>query len=381
MIILENNPVMSLEDCFGDLPDPRVVGRCDHRLLDIVIIAICAVLSGAESWDEVEVFGESKEAWLRQFLALPHGIPSHDTFRRVFSLLDAPAFQERFMQWVESTFSVGRDQVIAIDGKSVRRSHNHATGQGPLHLVSAWATASGLVLGQRKVEEKSNEIEAIPELLKQLFLKGCVVTIDAIGCQKDIAEQIVAKKADYVLAVKANQPRLQADVRDWFTWAHARQFRDVAHTYAETVNKRHGRIEVRRCWALSDKRAFEMLEPHEGWAKLTSIAMVQRERRTGQQTQTETVYFVSSLPADAGKLLDCVRSHWTIENQLHWALDVTFNEDQARFRIGDGAENFAILRRLCLNLLRHHPAKLSLKRKRFKAALDDSFLLDLLTHV
>jgi len=376
---MDDEAHVSLEVYFGDMPDPRVTGRCDHKLIDIIIVAICAVLSGAETWGEVELFGEEREGWLKQFLELPNGVPSHDTFRRVFSLLDARMFQERFIGWVEQTFQVKREQVIAIDGKSVRGSQRQ--GKGCLHLVSAWATAEGVALGQRKVEAGENEIVAIPDLLADLYLKGSIVTIDAIGCQTEIAAQIIAQRADYVLALKTNQPKLHQDVVDWFAWAQERDFRDVEHTYAQTVNKGHGRIEIRQCWVLSDSRALEVLGHHEGWRKLTSLVMVQRERRHGDRSQTETVYFISSLPPDADRLLRAVRHHWRIENTLHWVLDVIFHEDDARLRIGHGAENFAILRRMVLNLLRRHPAKLSLKRKRFKAALDTDFLFELLTQV
>jgi len=325
------------------------------------------------------VFGEVKHEWLKQFLDLPNGIPSHDTFRRVFSWLDAQAFEERFMQWVEQTFSVKRDQVMAVDGKSVRRSYDRLTSADCLHLVGVWATATGLALGQRKVEAGENEIVAIPALLAQLYLKGCIVTLDAIGCQQEIARQIVDQQADYVLALKANQPQLYQDVVEWFAWAEQRDFRDVDHTYHQTINKGHGRIEIRRCWALSDPHALEVLGHHDGWPNLTSLVMVRRERRRGDTVQTETAYFISSLPPDADRLLAAVRSHWRIENNLHWVLDVIFREDDARLRVGHGAENFAVLRRMALNLLRHHPAQMSLKRKRFKAALDDRFLLELLS--
>jgi len=371
----------SLEEYFGEMPDPRVVGRCDHKLLDIILIAICAVLSGAETWDEVEEFGEVKEGWLKQFLELPKGVPSHDTFRRVFSVLDAQVFQDRFLTWVEQTFRVKREQVIAVDGKSVRRSHHRSANQDCLHLVGAWATANGITLGQRKVEAGENESVAIPELLRHLYLKGCIVTIDAIGCQKEIAQHIVDQHADYVLALKANQGRLHQDVVEWFAWAQQQDFRQVEHTYHQTFTKGHGRIEIRRCWALSDPQALEVLGHHEGWPHLTRLVMVQRERRRGDTLQTETAYFISSLPPDAERLLAAVRSHWQIENNLHWVLDVIFHEDDSRLRVGNGAENFAVLRRLVLNLLKLHPAKMSLKRKRYKAALDDSFLLELLTHV
>jgi predicted transposase YbfD/YdcC len=376
---MDDEAPISLEVYFGDMPDPRVMGRCDHKLIDIIIVAICAVLSGAETWDEVELFGEEREAWLKRFLDLANGIPSHDTFRRVFSLLDARLFQERFIGWVEQAFQVKREQVIAIDGKSVRGSQGQ--GKSCLHLVSAWATGEGIALGQRKVEAGENEIVAIPDLLADLYLKGSIVTLDAIGCQTEIAAQIIAKRADYVLALKSNQPKLYQDVVEWFTWAQQHEFRDVEHTYAQTVNKGHGRIEIRQCRAISDPRALEVLGHHDGWRNLTSLVMVQRERRRGDQAQTETVYFISSLPPDAERLLRAVRHHWRIENSLHWVLDVIFHEDDARLRIGDGAENFAILRRMALNLLRRHPAKLSLKRKRFKAALDTGFLFELLTQV
>jgi len=366
---------------FEDMADPRVLGRCDHKLVDIIIIGICAVLCGAEGWEEIEQFGQSKEEWLRQFLELECGIPSHDTFRRVFSLLDAQAFQERFVRWVEGVFTVTRGQVIAIDGKTARRSYDKRDGKGALHLVSAWASESGILLGQRKVDEKSNEITAIPALLEHLYVAGCIVTIDAMGCQTEIARTLIEQKADYVLALKGNQGQLHEDVQEWFAWAQQTAFKQMPHSFWQTTNKAHGRIEIRRCWALSDPQAFEVIRHHDGWAGLRSIVMVQRERRFDDHTQTETAYFISSLPADAQLLLHAVRAHWSIENTFHWTLDVTFREDNARLRTGDSAENFAVLRHIALNLLKRHPAKLSLKRKRFKAALDDAFLFELLSQV
>src|SRR5262245_28341924 len=258
----------SLEDCFGDLPDPRVVGRCDHVLVDIIMVAVSAVLCGAENWSEVEQFGKSKEGWLKQYLELPAGIPSHDTFARVFRLLDAQAFQERFMRWVEGTFNVKRGQVIAVDGKTARGSRDSYRGQEAIQLVSAFAHESGLLLGQRKVDEKSNEITAVPELLKALFIKGCVVTVDALNCQKDIAQTIIDGGGDYVFALKANHPQLHQEVVDWFDWAKARNFRDVDHSFCETVNKGHGRVEIRQCYALTDPHAFQALAYYDGWAGL-----------------------------------------------------------------------------------------------------------------
>jgi len=368
-------PKISLTRLFADMDDPRVVGRSTYPLVEVVMIAICAVLCGAETWTEVEEFGESKRAWLGQFLTLEQGIPSHDTFRRVFSLLPAETFESRFRQWVEQTFQVESGQVIAVDGKTVR-----GAGLRALHLVSAWAHQAGIVLGQRKVTEKSNEITAIPQLLDDLYLAGCIVTLDAMGTQTSIAQKIIAKKADYVLALKGNQGQFHADVAEWFDWADQQQFHDMPHTYAQTINKNHGRIEIRQCWALSDPRAFEVIRHHDGWTGLQSIVRVKRERRSLNNIPVtpETVYFISSLPPDADVLLRAIRAHWSIENNFHWTLDVVFREDDARLRVLNGAENFAILRRFALNLLKRHPAKLSLKRKRFKAALDDSFLTQLL---
>jgi predicted transposase YbfD/YdcC len=346
--------------------------------VDILLVAVCAVLCGAESWSEVEEFGISKEAWLKQYLELPAGIPSHDTFGRVFRLLDADEFQRRFIGWVAAHFGVKPGQVIAVDGKTARGSRDRFRGQDALHLVSAWARESGVLLGQRKVEDKSNEITAVPELLKMLFIKGCIVTVDALNCQKDIAQTIVDQQADYLFALKSNHPLLHQEVVEWFAWAQGRQFRDVAHSFHQTLDKGHGRVEVRRCWAISDPLAFEALAYYDGWAALGSIAMIQRQRYLPDRTQSETVYYLSSLPADAQRLLETSRAHWSVENTFHWTLDVLFHEDDSRIRLENAPENFAVLRHIALNLLKRHPAKLSLNRKRFRAALDDSFLLALL---
>lgn len=378
---MSETPFKSLEDQFGDMPEPRVEGRCEHRLVEIIIVAVCGVLCGANSWSEIEQYGRAKEPFLRQFLNLEHGIPSHDTFGRVFSLLDAEAFQERFARWVEQVFVVTRGQVIAIDGKTARRSGDSTIGKDAIHLVSAWASQNGLLLGQRKVDDKSNEITAIPELLELLYVSGCIVTIDAMGCQTNMAQTIIDQQADYVLALKANQGLLYQDVVDWFDWAHQSDFEGMAHSFHQTTNKGHGRIEIRRCWAIADPLAFEHIRHYDGWAGLQSIVMVQRERRLAQHVQCETAFYISSLPADAKLLLDCTRAHWSVENTCHWTLDVIFREDDARARMGDSAENLAVVRHIALNLLKHHPAKLSLNRKRFQAALDERFLLELLNQV
>lgn len=374
---MDDLPKISLQRLFEEMDDRRVVGRCTYPLAEIVMIGICAVVCGAESWTEVEEFGESKRAWLARFLRLEQGIPWHDTFRRVFSLLSAEEFETRFRIWVEQSFRVEQGQVIAIDGKTLR-----GAGLGALHLVSAWAHRSGIVLGQQKVDEKSNEITAIPQLLDDLFLAGSIVTIDAMGTQTAIAQKIIDKKADYVLALKGNQGQLHTDVQEWFAWASERQFQGMPHSFAQTVNKNHGRIEIRPCWALSDPHAFEVIRHYDGWAGLQSIVMVKRERRPldNSPAPLETVFFISSLSADAELLLAAIRAHWSIENNFHWVLDVVFREDDARLQVLNGAENFAVLRHFALNLLKRHPAKLSLKRKRFKAALDDSFLTELLQY-
>jgi predicted transposase YbfD/YdcC len=372
-------PFQSLEACFGELSDPRVVGRCDHLFIEIILIAVCGVLCGAESWSEIEEFGKAKQAWLKQYLELPAGIPSHDTFGRVFRLLDAGAFQAGFIKWVEQYFHIKRDQVIAVDGKTARGSRDSFSGQKAIHLVSAFAHESGLLLGQRKVDDKSNEITAVPELLKTLFIKGCIITVDALNCQKDIAQTIIDSQADYVLALKANHPLLYQEVIDWFDWAKQRDFRDLDHTFAQTVNKAHGRLEIRHCYALSDPQAFQALAYYDGWAGLRSIAVVERERRLPDRIQTEKAYFLSSLPADAQRILNATRAHWSIENTFHWTLDVTFAEDAARVRLDNAPENFAVLRHIAFNLLKQHPYKASLNRKRFRAALDDDFLFQLLS--
>jgi predicted transposase YbfD/YdcC len=314
---MNEKPLASINDCFGDIPDPRVQGRCDYPLKEVLTIAICAVIAGADTWTEIETFGKSKEAWLKQFLPLKNGIPSHDTFGDVFSVINAEAFQRSFMRWIERVFSVTRGQVIAIDEKTARRSHDQSIGQDAIHLVSAWASANGITLGQRKVDGKSNEITAIPELLRLLNVSGCIVTIDALGCQKKIAQTIRDEQADYVLCVKENQKKLHQDLEDWFAHADHVKFQDRVHDYHQTVNKGHGRIEIRRCWAIADPMAFEYIRHYEGWADLRTIARVQRERRLPDKVEQETTYYISSLPPNARRILEATRQHWAVENSLH----------------------------------------------------------------
>ena len=376
---MSETPLESIQDCFGNIPDPRVIGRCDYPLIEIIIIAICAVVAGANTWTEIETFGRNKESWLKQFLALENGIPSHDTFGDVFRMIDAEAFQRSFMRWIEGVFRMTGGQVIAIDGKTVRRSHDRTIGKEAIHMVSAWASANGISLGQRKVDDKSNEITAIPELLRLLNVMGCIVTIDAIGCQKKIAQTIRDEKADYVLRVKANQGHLHDDIADWFAYADHQQFAGMTSDYHQTINKGHGRIEIRQCWVIDDPLAFEHIRHHQGWADLHSIARVQRERRLGDTIEQDTAYYISSLPAKASLLLKATRDHWAIENSLHWVLDVTFREDESRVRKDNAPQNFAVLRHIALNILKCDPSKGSLRQKRYQAALNEDFLFQVLS--
>ena len=355
---------IALVDYMSILPDPRKTAHSQirHELIDVIIIAILATLSGADTWTEIAAFGRIKKAWLRQFLSLPNGIPSHDTFGRVFALLDPDAFEACFRKWTATLEPNLWKSVIALDGKSVRRSHG--TGSRPLHLVSAFAAGSGIVLGQRKVDGKSNEITAIPELLQTLYLKGAIVTIDAMDTQAWIVRKITENKGDYVLAVKGNQRRLLADVK--------RTFEKHGPTdTAETSEKSHGRMEMREC-AVVDR--LDAIRDRERWSGLRSIVRVTATRTIQGKTASESRYFISSLAPDATDLLSAIRSHWNIENKLHWSLDMVFREDESRVRIGHARENLALVRKIAMNLLRKDESKIGLKAKRKKAGWDESYL-------
>jgi len=367
---------------FAGLTDPRIERTREHRLVDIVTIALCAVLCGAGDWVAIETFGRAKQAWLRTSLALPGGIPSHDTFGRVFARLDPAEFRACFLAWVRGVS--GQEVtagIVAIDGKTVRRSHDRERGKAALHLVSAWASANGLALGQVATDEKSNEITAIPALLRLLALEGCTVTIDAMGCQTAIAAQVLEQGAEYILALKDNHPTLLERVR--LAVADARTAAGttraaVGWDAAATLDKGHGRIERRRCWALGDPEYLAYLDPTGAWAGLRSVAMIESERRIGDEVTVEPRYYLTSLPPDAAALGRAIRDHWGIENRLHWVLDIAFREDDSRFRSGQGPENFAIVRHFALNLLRREPARGSIAKKRFRAALDDQYLRTIL---
>ena len=372
---MEKPTTVALLDHVATVPDPRIARHRWHKLSDILVIAVCAVLCGAESYPAIEDFGQEREEWLRQFLELPEGIPSHDTFNRVLRLLDPVEFQACFLRWMQAVAEVTAGEVVAIDGKALRRSFAKGTGKRAIHMVSAWASENGVVLGQRKVDTKSNEITAIPELLDLLALKGCIVTIDAMGCQRTIAQKIVEHGADYVLALKGNQPTLEQAVERFFVTGPEAEAHRTQSEYHEQTEQGHGRVETRCAWISADLEAE--LRAAE-WPGLQSIGMVEATRTLGGKTSVEPRFYLSSLPPEAPQFAQAVRNHWGIENQLHWSLDVTFREDQSRLRMGHGAENFAVLRHIALNLLRQEPSAKSLPRKRLACALNPDYLLKVL---
>ena len=365
---------------FADLPDPRVERTKQHRLLDILTIALCAVLCGADGFVGMVTFAAAKERWLRTFLPLPGGIPSHDTFGRVFAALDPDAFQTCFLAWVRAVAPGTAGQVVPLDGKALRGARG--AGHGAVHMVSAWASGSGLVLGQVAVGEKSNEIVAIPALLRLLDVAGATVTIDAMGCQTAIAAQIVDRGADYVLALKDNHPTLHEEVRVTFAQERRDRFALVppgTHDYLKTVEKDHGRLEIRRHWTLHDPAILAHLDPAGAWAHLRAIGLVERERHLGDRVSVERHHYLLSAPLAAAAFAAAVRSHWGIENRVHWVLDVTFGEDACRARTGHAARNLAVVRHLALNLLRQDATRAgSIATKRFTAALDDAYLTTIL---
>ena len=357
----------------SQIEDPRIERTKQHKLIDILVIAVCGTICGAEGFNEIEEFGEAKEEWLKQFLELPNGIPSHDTFRRVFMLIKPEKFQAVFLGWVASVAKTTKGKIVNVDGKRLRGTKSQEKQNQALCMVSAWAQANRMVLGQVKCEEKSNEITAIPELLRLLELEGCIVTIDAMGCQKDIVKQIVDQKADYLISLKGNQGNLHKAIKDKFTEAEKSEFRELEHDYCETFEKGHGRIETRRCWVTEE---VAWLAQKEDWVGLKSIVMVESQREIiGKPPTIERRYFISSLAADAKQSLQAVRGHWAIENSLHWVLDIAFREDDCRIRAENSAENMAILRHISLNLLKQEEScKRGIKTKRLKSGWDEAYL-------
>jgi predicted transposase YbfD/YdcC len=368
--------IPTLIDCFSDLPDPRI-DRCKrHRLIDIVVIGLCSVICGAEGPTEMETFGKVKKEWLKQFLELPAGIPSHDTFGRVLSVIDPREFERCLLKWVNAQVKLSEGEVIALDGKTLRRSHDKSQEQEAIEIVSAWAVSQRLTLGQVKVADGSNEITAVPEVLRTLNVEGCIVTVDALNTQKTIAAQIREQKADYVMALKDNHKHLREQVEEFLT--SVREDRTYGFEIGEyrTVDGEHGRIETR---SYLQATAPDFLPEKAEWRDLTSVGMVEATRELNGKTSMEVRYYLSSLPVKASEFGRAVRSHWGIENSCHWVLDVVFREDDSRIRIKNAAENMSTLRRLALNLLRREKTeKRGVHGKRLRAALDDNYLLKIL---
>lgn len=367
-----------LVDFLEEVPDPRVDRTREHPLIDILVIGVCCVICGGEGFTDMETFGKAQREWLGGFLKLPGGIPSHDTFNRVFSAIDPSVFMDCFIRWTQTLRSHLGGEVVALDGKALRRARKE--GGGLPYIVSAWASRNGLTLGQVKVDDKSNEITAIPELLRVLDLAGCIVTIDAMGCQKKIAKEIVDQEAHYVLSLKGNQGVMHTEVEELFDSmplekiAAGKPVSEEICDFHQTVDGDHGRIETRRFWSTSD---IDWFEDKDSWKGLASFGMVEAKREIKDKVSTERRYFISSLPGDdAKRFLAATRDHWGVENRLHWTMDVTFREDDARARSGNAAENIAALRRLALNMLKNEKSekKLSIRSRRLMAGWNGDYL-------
>ena len=371
--------IVSIAKHFGKIRDPRIDRTKRHKLMDILIIAICGVICGADSWVEIEMYGKSKLEWLKTFLRLPNGIPSHDTFGRVFAKLNPEEFEKSFLEWVKAIHELTEGQVIAIDGKQLRGSQDAPEGKAAIYMVSAWATENQLVLGQRKVDDKSNEITAVPQLLKMLDIHGCIVTLDALSTQTKIAKTIIDQGGDYILAVKENQGNLYEDIHDLFAEDQKYDFKDAPYNYAKTVNKDHGRIEIRQCWTISDPEYLANIRDLNRWADIQSLVMILSERRIGDESEIQDRYYITSLDSNAEKILRAKRSYWGIENRLHWVLDIAFNEDRSRVRKDHAPQNFAVIRHMALNLLKQeHSVMVGIKGKRLKCGWDTDYLRQVL---
>lgn len=365
-------PKVTIADYFGEMDDPRVERTKQHKLIDIITIAICAVICGADTWVDIETYGRAKYLWLKEFLELPNGIPSHDTFSRVFARLNPEQFQQCFINWIKSISNITSGQVIAIDGKTLLHSYDSGADKRAIHMVSG-ATAQRLVLGQVKVDDKSNEITAIPELLKVLELNGCIVTIDAMGCQKEIVKLIISQGGGYVITLKKHQSSLYKQVEELFRQAIKNSFEKFTHSCYQTKEHSHGREEIRNYLMLSDIN--DRIDPTSKWDSLQGIGMVESVRTVDGLTTVETRYYISSLTDNAQLLGQSIRSHWGIENPLHWVLDVAFREDDCRIRKDNAPQNFAVLRHIALNLLNQEKTlKTGIKNKRLKGGWDNEYL-------
>jgi len=367
--------LVELLDAFSELEDPRCDYKVEHNLLDILVMAICAVIGCAESWEDIELYARSKESWLREFLSLKNGIPSHDTFRRVFTLINPKQFERCFRRWIGQWLGDSHPDCVAIDGKTLRHSFDKKRQLSPIHLVSAWASEARLTLGQVAVDSKSNEITAIPELLADLDLENCLVTIDAMGCQKDIAQTIVDKKAQYVLALKGNQKKTFQAVEGWFE-KQAFQAPWPLRPVYDAFDESHGRLQRRRVFVHAAPTELDSLND---WPQLKSIIAVESIRGVGKEPVTcEIRYFISSAEATDSRIAAAIRNHWSIENSLHWVLDVTFGEDNSRIREPNACQNLALLRKIAINLIQKSQTKGSVRGRRKKAAWDNDYMAKLL---
>lgn len=372
-------PETSILTYFADLDDPRVEKNRKHPLLNVISIAILGVICGADSWVDIESYGKAKREWLGTFLDLKNGIPSHDTFGRVFRWLDAEQFQAQFIAWTQHICELTEGQVVALDGKKLRRSHDQQHERDGIWMVSAWAAANRMVLGQTKVDEKSNEITAIPQLLSALDISGCIVTIDALGTQTAIAQQIVEAGAEYILPVKDNQGTLYEDISLLFEGFETEAYAEVVYDTAKQVTEGHHRREIRQCWVVQQPEYCAYLRRGQAWANLTSLVKLLTIRQTATKTEVTIRYFISSWAATAQAFLQSVREHWQIENGLHWVLDIAFREDESRIRKDHAPENMAVLRHLALNLLKQDSSlQVGIAAKRKMAGWDNAYLLKLL---
>ncbi len=368
---MPGKPEKTIDYFFEKIEDHRHHNKL-HKLIDIIIIAICAVVSGADTYEQIENFGKKRIRWLSKILELPHGIPSHDTFGRIFEKMNPTEFQNCFKLWIESVTDLTKGQVVAIDGKTLRRSHDKSKDKKAIHMVSAWASENKVVLGQLKTKEKSNEITAIPMLLRLLDISGCIITIDAMGTQKNIAKTIVGNKGDYILALKENHKTLYNDTVLFFDEMKNMKSEGYMFTEHETIDGEHGRIETRKYAMTSD---IDWIQGRENWPGFKSIGMIESTREIKGKCSFERRYYISSLDCDAKKFGNAIRSHWGIENSVHWVLDIAFREDESRIRKGSAPENFAAIRHIALNLLRNNKKfKGSIKTKRLNAAMDTKYL-------
>jgi len=376
---MEEEPIGSLKEHFSNVTDPRGP-NVTHQLFNIIAIAILGTICGADGWVEIEQFGCQKLKWLSQYLFLPEGIPSHDTFGRVFSRINPEEFQASFMEWVQAVHEITQGQVIGVDGKQMRGSHDRGKGKQAIYMISAWAEQNHLVLGQQQVDEKSNEITAIPELLRLLDIKGCIVTVDAIGTQTKIAKQIIAADGDYLLAVKHNQDKLYTDLEMLFSYDQQQGFQDAPYDYAKEVMKGHGRIDIRECWVTSHPEYLASVRQFQKWSNLQSLVMIVRRRILDGDETVKTRFYISSLEANAKQILKASRQHWGVENGLHWVLDIAFNEDRSRVRKDHAPANLAVLRHMAVNLLKQETsAKGGIKAKRLQAGWNEDYLIKVLS--